>query len=972
MKIQTLILFFFSFLMSAQLPTLEISDSKGKFNKDSKVYLDNLNIDVKISGNISTTTMTMIFKNDYNRILEGNLTFPLPEGVTVSNYALDINGKLRNAVPVEKERAKEVFETIEKKRVDPGILEKLEGNNFRTRIYPIPSSGTRTIQITYNQELKIEKQNAYYFLPMKVSEKIPTFSLKATVFENLNTPQLTEKPDGSFSFQQNGNVWTAEIKKTDYSPNGNLKINFPQKPNSSSAIMQKASGNQYYFLGNIFIDEPVKNKVLPTKIGIIWDVSLSGGKRNHQKEMELLKSYFNKNQNVTVKLALLSNTFEEDKNFEIKNGNWDALKTYLSNLNYDGGTDFGTLKDFGNVQEYFLFSDGLSSFGDLKLSLSKPVFGIISSSSANFGQMKFISLKTGGEALNILENPSSEVEKLFTENLKYLGIKDNPNTDEIYPQLPISVQNNFSISGISKTSKNTITLLFGYGNKPTIEKQLILNADENLTDNWDISKFWAQKKTAELELFPNQNKEELKNIGQQFGIVTQNTSLMVLENISDYVQYEIAPPTELLSEYNQLMKNNQRMKEQRMNNLMEKAETMTDNLKKWWSTDFKKKKQYPKTKIVRNQNSTSDTARTMEIESVVVSGIQRNASSQRSQSVAAEVAYESVSAKAVGLPYTSDDNSNYAPSKGKITTIDVKSDEAYMKLFENLNSAEAIYKEYLKQRKDFEGTPTYYFDVSKLLYQKGNPKLGLRVLSSIADLHIENEELYKLLGYKLKEAKIYDKEAWMFAKILEWRPFDPHSFRDYALALEDNGKNQEALDTLYQIFSKTYSQEMASRDSGIEETLIMELNEMISRHKKLDISKINKKLIADLPVDIRVALNWNKDNTDIDLWVTDPNEEKCMYSNKSTSIGGRLSDDFTGGFGPEQFLLKKAIKGKYQIETNFFGENQVSISGPTALMAEIFINYASGKQERQIVVFQKSKLSREGNSDGVLIAEFEF
>jgi hypothetical protein len=96
-----------------------------------------------------------------------------------------------------------------------------------------------------------------------------------------------------------------------------------------------------------------------------------------------------------------------------------------------------------------------------------------------------------------------------------------------------------------------------------------------------------------------------------------------------------------------------------------------------------------------------------------------------------------------------------------------------------------------------------------------------------------------------------------------------------------------------------------------------------------------------------------------------------MYSHKSTVIGGRLSDDFTGGFGPEQFLLKKAIKGKYQIQTNFFGERQVNIAGPTAIMAEVYINYATGKQERKIVVFQNQKNST-GNSDGILIGEFEF
>lgn len=113
------------------------------------------------------------------------------------------------------------------------------------------------------------------------------------------------------------------------------------------------------------------------------------------------------------------------------------------------------------------------------------------------------------------------------------------------------------------------------------------------------------------------------------------------------------------------------------------------------------------------------------------------------------------------------------------------------------------------------------------------------------------------------------------------------------------------------------------------------------------------------------------DDTDIDLWVTDPNKEVCMYSHSSTEIGGRLSNDFTQGFGPEQFLLKKAIKGKYKIQTNFFGENQVGIAGLTAIMAEIFINYATGKQERKIVVFQNQKEDN-GSDKEILIGEFEF
>jgi tetratricopeptide (TPR) repeat protein len=311
-------------------------------------------------------------------------------------------------------------------------------------------------------------------------------------------------------------------------------------------------------------------------------------------------------------------------------------------------------------------------------------------------------------------------------------------------------------------------------------------------------------------------------------------------------------------------------------------------------------------------------------------------------------------------------------NSGRINMKEVKSSAEYMKFFNDLKDPEAIYQVYLKNRKEYENLPQYYFDISQLLFKNNNKKLGVKILSSIADLEIEDEELYKLLAYKLKQAEVYDKELFATQKVLEWRPFDPQSYRDYALALEDNQEYQGALDNLYKILTQSYTKELANRDDGIEEIIIMEINQLISNYgNKLDLKNINPKIIAELPVNIRVVINWNKDDTDIDLWVTDPNKERCMYSHKETAIGGRISDDFTRGFGPEQFLLKKAIKGKYQIQTNFFGENQVGIAGPTAIMAEVFINYATGKQERKIVVFQNQKDNKQ-KGDGILIGEFEF
>ena len=149
-------------LQEAKAPVLSIKGSKDS----SEVYLQSLDIQVEVTGNIATTKYTMVFKNRTGKILEGELLFPLPDGITVSHYALDINGKMREAVPVEKAKATQVFEEIVQRRVDPGLLERVEGNNFRTRVYPIPANGTRTVSIGYEEELPVMKQAFYYRLPM--------------------------------------------------------------------------------------------------------------------------------------------------------------------------------------------------------------------------------------------------------------------------------------------------------------------------------------------------------------------------------------------------------------------------------------------------------------------------------------------------------------------------------------------------------------------------------------------------------------------------------------------------------------------------------------------------------------------------------------------------------------------------------------------------------------------------------------
>ena len=136
------------------------------------IELQSLKIDSNISGGLAETTVRMTFYNPNNRPLEGNLQFPLLDGQQITAFALDINGKMRQAVPVEKAKGRQVFEEIERRGVDPGLLENTQGNNFKLRIYPIAANGVRTVELRYSESLKRSESNWLYTLPMAFAQTI--------------------------------------------------------------------------------------------------------------------------------------------------------------------------------------------------------------------------------------------------------------------------------------------------------------------------------------------------------------------------------------------------------------------------------------------------------------------------------------------------------------------------------------------------------------------------------------------------------------------------------------------------------------------------------------------------------------------------------------------------------------------------------------------------------------------------------
>ena len=75
---------------------------------------------VTINNGIAVTEVTQVFRNTENRQVEALYLFPVPKGASVANFSMWIGGKEMIGEVVEKQRAREIYNSYKQVRRDPG------------------------------------------------------------------------------------------------------------------------------------------------------------------------------------------------------------------------------------------------------------------------------------------------------------------------------------------------------------------------------------------------------------------------------------------------------------------------------------------------------------------------------------------------------------------------------------------------------------------------------------------------------------------------------------------------------------------------------------------------------------------------------------------------------------------------------------------------------------------------------------
>jgi Ca-activated chloride channel family protein len=197
-----------------------------------------IELDTKINGQVATTHVEQVFRNDTPYTLEGTYFFPIPETASVVEFAIWENGRKLVGEVRSREEARRIYDEIVRRQKDPGLLEYAGKDLFQASIFPIPPNSDKKLELTYTQVLKAESGTVAYRYPLGTGR-------------NLWQRQLNENTPRNFPAQQIGTVSGKieivgkEALRNIYSPSHQIDVKRKSETGASVSFETKGNDNDF-------------------------------------------------------------------------------------------------------------------------------------------------------------------------------------------------------------------------------------------------------------------------------------------------------------------------------------------------------------------------------------------------------------------------------------------------------------------------------------------------------------------------------------------------------------------------------------------------------------------------------------------------------------------------------------------------------------------------------------------------------
>ena len=541
-------------------------------------------VNVDIRDQIARTVIEESFVNHTDAVLEGVFHFPLPADASISGFGMWIGEQYVEADVVEKQRAREIYETILREQRDPGLLEWSGGNLFKARVFPIPAHAEKRIKIPYTQVLPLKgsRYRYSYALQSELLQQHPLRDLSIDVKVHSVAPlKSVTSPTHPTRDERTTHSAHVEFTAQEYRPTRDFEVVVEVEDRQADVVLiPHRRGDDGYFLlqlsppgaGGAW-DRPILPNGEPLQLLILADTSASidAGQRATQATFvgSLLASLSSKDTfnlatcDVACDWAFTQPTAADAKHIE-------TARAFLAKRSSLGWTDldaaFGdVIKRCGPKTHVIYVGDGIPTTGDadpvafaqrLRRNAEREgaSFHAISlGSSYESGVLKAIASLGGGSMRRITgeQGPQTVARELLGEiaqpalrdiKVEFQGFKAARVYPETLANVPAGSQQillgRYLPEGVDQAGEIIVTGT--QGGKPVRFSTRASFKDAEQGNSF-IPRLWARMHLDSLleQGSSDAIKDEIIALSEEFQIITPYTSLLVLETDADRERFKV-------------------------------------------------------------------------------------------------------------------------------------------------------------------------------------------------------------------------------------------------------------------------------------------------------------------------------------------------------------------------------------------------------------------------------------------------
>ncbi|HEY0027157.1 MAG TPA: VIT domain-containing protein [Allosphingosinicella sp.] len=919
--------------------------------RSTSLRIESMDVAVRLHGGIAETLVTARFHNTGKDELEGRFRLQMPDGSVVTGYALDIGDEMIEGVLLDQLQARRAYESQVRQRIDPGLGEVSREFQFTTRVYPIAAGKSRTVRVRFVTPLDPGRG---YVLPLDNDAEIGRFALSVQT-DGESAPKV-ELPGGAaarWSAEGAGRRLAFETKGK--ALRGMLAIRHAAAP-PAIAVGVGPGGERFFEIADS-APHASREALRPRSVAILWDRSLSRADDPVTDEIALLRAWLEAVRPAAIDLILFDSSGAE----RVRLADAAAVAERLRSVRYGGASSYAPLAaQHIQADQCLLFTDGLVTIDRRAVPAPAcPLTAISSAADADRGALGALAQGLGGEALRLrADNQAELLRRLSGGGARVVRVRSAAGAPIDAVRLD-SPEGGWRLVGPMPQSGGVVVTLGGVGAAP--EDRLYAPPERDAA--WSgAANVWAADRIAARASAVDGSRDALVAFARRYSVAGPDISFLVLETAEDYARSKIEPPANFPAD--QVAQYRALVAEAAEEEAEEKADRLDDVVeaweeqKTWWKTRFD-----PKAKA--DPKKRGDNPAAAELPPAVVAPAPPSPPGEREELASLPGAIPSADAADSGGEEIVVTSTRIELSEVQVSgpvqeepavAAEWASTRPYMAL---LRAAPAARRDsvFAEQQALHGALPAFWFDVAELAWREGRREEARRLLLSALDLPSRNNETLAIVAERLFRYGEEARAIEMFEAVAAAEPERPQPLRSLALALGKRSEKQppeaaradlaRAIDLLTQVITKPREDGY----DGIELIALMEVNRFIARYRALGGGAVplDPRLIAMLDVDLRVVIEWNTEETDLDLWVDEPNGERAMYSNQETLIGGRMSEDMTEGYGPEEYLLRRAPAGTFTIRANVYAADAINPNGASRISARLIRNFGRPNEKEELV-----------------------